>query len=309
MYAASERILVDQIVEHTGDMELLRPKEATQNAALDIASHMLGEACVQLAFSRNSQRDYRILTEQPLAILNNLRKDEDTSQSTIGRARMLYLGGLMIRSRNFPTEIQDIQQRVRMETASQLGFTIDEINHLKGKEDEKRRGQLNGKAAQLTTLALLNQADLTSFGGLYSPPHLERTRKQHRNYDVGFYYNDGDTQSTHAVQVKLACGGYCEDGSPPETDQRQFYAPDICLISGCCDLGIGKDYETGLIDLSIPMTLVDEQYSPDSIGKRARFKLNLLSEELAHTILTEGGGERAGTSKRGQNKATRMRAA
>lgn len=305
MYAASERILVDQVVGHVAEMELLRPKLASHNNPLDAASHMLGEACVQLAFSRNSQRDYNILTEQPLAVLNELRRDGEAPQATVAEARMLYLGGLMIRYRNFPTEIQDIHQRLRMETASQLGFTLDKINNLRGKEDEKRRGHLNGRVAQLTTLALLNQSDLTNYGALYSPPHLEKTRKQHRNYDVGFHFADGDEEVSQALQVKLACGGYCENGSAPEVDQKQLYASDICLVSGCCDLGIGKDYETKLIDLSIPMTLVDQQYSPDIVGKRARHRLNVLSENLADTILAEGKGDRAGTSKRGQSKVAR----
>jgi hypothetical protein len=297
VYAASERLMVDQLITHIGEMELQRRESPTQTNPVLAASIEVGKACVTLARRRVSRRDYPLLMGPPRQRLEAIRKDSRASFVERRQARMLELGAMMIENRNYPTEIANTQKRIKYETAAQLGATIKAIGKLRGKEGENRRGTLNGDIAELTTIGLLNYGDNVNHFGAFSPPHHDRMKNPERNHDAIFGQNVNGEELTQALQVKLACGGFCEDGKTPEPDPRYRYTSDIALISGHCDLGLRTDFYTKRLKLGVPELLVKSEFEPENLWSRDRRALSTLSEELVHTIVEDGASTRAGMAR------------
>jgi hypothetical protein len=234
----------------------------------------------------------------PLKELEDIRKNKKSPYTERRQARMLELGALMIQNRNVPSEIARIQRRLEAETAGQLQATLRTVGKLRGKEGEKYRGGLHGNIAELTTLALINFGHKDHFG-VFSPPHHDRMRDAEKNHDVIFgQKTELDEDVTQALQVKLACGGFCSNGKKPDPDPRIKYSPDIALISGHCDLGLERRrFRTNLVDFSISELLVKSEFSPEDMWSSEKRTLRNMSEQLVETIVLEGATSRAGLAR------------
>lgn len=285
--------MIDNLVAHIGAVELGRRKNPTETNPLFSASVAVGQACVALTRKRVTRRDYPIIMGPPRKHLQLVQKDKKISAQQKREARLLELGALMIEKRNFPTEVKRAQKRLNYETALHLGHTMLELKKLHGPDDERRRGNINGRLAELTAVSLINYGKSSNHAGIFAPPHHDLMRNTGSNQDSIFYRSSGGEALTQALQIKLRCGGFCND-TKPTPDDREKYHPDIALISGHCDLGLKVNPETRRIDFTIPQLLLKNELDPGSLWSGEHRKLRDYNEALVETIVEEGRTSRSG---------------
>lgn len=245
------------------------------------ASMMIGRACklAQIDFS---------MAIQELATVRDELIGNHPNMDAAQRRKAAQLKGLVkilaLEDRDGVEKLHNIRKKNYGSTLAALGETTKEISQLNLKmnfrqhEHQVRHTDLEGEKAEYRIELLLSR---TRHPGLLVTPalvHHNSSDIPSTNYDFALIKTTPCADPTfQKIQVKSNCFGECPRASSTKVTQnrrrtfqaiRDRYAPDIALISACCDVR-QEDLSTRDID-----TLLHKEHARS------------LNPDMVHTLNT-----------------------
>lgn len=323
-------------VEHTADDMYELPSRQRLSDPLYVASQHVGQVCVAIADTTHEEGfDTHAAFNNTYTHLEQysqgrLPQGKPSFEVRIA-AGLLKVSASIVEAYADPEAFDARRACLHKQTIRSIQETLQAMPARNSHEFSDSERIAVGHLTQLAALALLTRIKHPRLLAMPALPHQDRrintTGKGTHNFDIGLFelparYSDSEASGAqvHKVQVKTACIGACSTeilSKKPDVILRQTrrlqarrtrqqdatktilasYASDICLVSGCCDLGMGGDAWHANSPLAVK--LVDEYQ--DKLNSREVRELDALTNKLLLTITddtprTKGEPARFGTA-------------
>jgi hypothetical protein len=316
-YSESLVDLAEAYISHINDDAGKFPLEQRVDGGLYGASREVGELCKEFklgsafngAIADHAARIRTTLAEEVSRFVTRSKRHKfDLLSVSVG----------LIESSHDPDAVAEIQHEEHKIVIRTLGVLLPALQLNARRTFEQPYGRTVGEVAELTALGLLTRQAPGRLLATMSLPHQNFRTNNNKadNFDISLIANQ---LKFHKIQVKAGCFGEClnqteADYTDPAADKvlrrrakrinleylqhnlRQAYSPDICLASGCCDLGMTKNGAER--DSPLGHLLVAE--ANGSITPEGLQTLDTASQKLIETIANNAG--RRGTHQENDEK-------
>ncbi len=254
--------------DKTADSHMLRLRHAGE---------LIGQGCFNLMNRQNAQQ----AKGQFKGAKQSAKEIADTKQlpnATRARARLAWLTAHMLEMRNQPATID--QARADQHDTVMNSLTLNQ-KRLRTLNSLGHQADVRGKIGELTALALLTRYKHPWMIATAALEHQDRSQHKATNFDLLAVVTSPYEERIdgYKIQVKTECFGLCSHACYHRSDPvrvSNYYNDDITLVSGCCDLDLGSNTESGLSTIDMLRREHTGMAKPDVIRRLDHLTNNLL---------------------------------
>jgi hypothetical protein len=274
---------IDFVARHEQDQYMQR--DSSQRIML--AAQHLGRGCHALVMRHNkhvAQSQFRS-AQRILGLLSH----PSSTGADRDAASILSHTATILKQHGQPGSVAQTLTSLQTENARQIRGNLERSHPSPQGRNLFWRGQFLPRVVEESALGALLRIRDPRYLGLQALPHHEHDtpQGQRSHFDATFSMATGAVACTQKLQVKSACLGFCRypDAKAVERrdDYRGQYDNDIMLISGCCDLGIRKEWE-GTHNVRTARLLMKEV--DGEAGSRDRAALDTISSGMLDAIIS-----------------------
>lgn len=246
------------------------------------AGRLIGQACLSLT-GRPNPHQAKSRFRQAKDEIRRLddRKQQDNMQRH--QRDMLWHIASMLDMRNQPSSVNQAREAMHTTTITSLKRAKQKMKQVTNNGIKSR---LSGFISETATLALLTRYKHPWLLALPALDHHDRSDNSASNFDMVLIEGGPAFPEpvSHKIQIKRECIGLCGEYSDGPVKFAKQYNHDICLVSGCCDLGI-TPLEDGKYDFST-VTLLTKEFG-DSATSGEISQLDQLTNDLLFSITSD----------------------
>lgn len=267
-----------------GQMHVRRDKLLNGTSApLERVGRLIGQGCLSLT-GRPNPHQAKTRLKQAKTELKQIETDKGHKFTMLTQQRnMLWHIASMLDMRNQPASVDAARSAMHATTIESLKHARRRVGKTK---DAGEKSRASGSMAESAALALLTRYKHPWMLALPALNHHDQSNDSSSNFDI-VLMEGGPAFSVpvaHKIQVKRECLGLCKDDSQEPAKYTDRYQHDICLVSGCCDLGITID-KAGGYNLST-LTLLEREYA-DCASTENITQLDHLTNNLLFAVTSD----------------------